>query len=150
MADATNTARQDILLAHRQAHAIFSQSESVAATGWLQPTRERAMKTFLRTGFPASHDEDWKYTNLTKVADRSARYLRDLPAAVNSQAVAELLLELQEDFDGEEFVIGHSGYSIMQTPHLEYTWTIMGSNYTDAKFLNGKLREARSRYLSKG
>jgi Fe-S cluster assembly protein SufD len=52
------------------------------------------METFLRTGFPTSHDEDWKYTNLTKVADRSAHYLRQLPTAANPQAIAELLSRL--------------------------------------------------------
>jgi Fe-S cluster assembly protein SufD len=92
--ESTNAAQPDVLLAHQQAHANFSQSDGVADTGWLQPIRERAMQSFARTGFPTTRDEDWKYTNLTKVADRSAAYLKQLPTAANPDTTAALLARL--------------------------------------------------------
>jgi Fe-S cluster assembly protein SufD len=94
MTESTNIAKKDVLLAHQQAHAIFSQSDGVVDTDWLQPIRERAMLAFSRSGFPTTHDEDWKYTNLTKVADRSATYLKQLPAAANPDVISELLARL--------------------------------------------------------
>jgi Fe-S cluster assembly protein SufD len=96
MTESTNIAEKDVLAAHRQAHAIFSQSDGVIDTGWLQPIRERAMRAFSRSGFPTTHDEDWKYTNLTKVADRSATYLKQLPTAANPEVISELLARLDE------------------------------------------------------
>src|SRR5215467_12743738 len=31
---------------------------------WLRQLRESAIETFQELGFPTTHDEDWKYTNL--------------------------------------------------------------------------------------
>jgi Fe-S cluster assembly protein SufD len=35
-----------------------------AHTAWVRALRERAMATFLEKGFPSTHVEDWKYTDL--------------------------------------------------------------------------------------
>jgi Fe-S cluster assembly protein SufD len=74
-----------------------------AGASWLQRLRERAMESFLRTGFPTIDQEEWKYTNLATLAksafkpvidaDATAEITRaDLsefsyPEAVNSQLV---------------------------------------------------------------
>jgi Fe-S cluster assembly protein SufD len=50
-------------------------------TAWLKPVRDRAIRTFVDAGFPTPRDEDWKYTSLASVAERSAAYLgRDITA----------------------------------------------------------------------
>jgi len=89
-----NTAQQDILLAHQQAHERFSSSDGIIDTRWLQSVRERAMNAFSRTGFPTPRDEDWKYTNLANVADRSASYLGQFPATANPDDISNLLTRL--------------------------------------------------------
>lgn len=63
-------------------------------TAWLQPMRERAFKTFLRTGFPQMKNEDWKYTSLAGFAERSAAYLQNQPAADDNELIGALLGEL--------------------------------------------------------
>ncbi len=59
---------------------------------WLEPVREKAFETFRGTGFPRVKDEDWKYTNLTGFAERSARYLQNQPTG-DSDGVIEALID---------------------------------------------------------
>jgi Fe-S cluster assembly protein SufD len=49
---------------------IFDQfSNRVAAQPrWLQSLRREAFARFAETGFPTTHDEDWRFTNVTAVA----------------------------------------------------------------------------------
>jgi Fe-S cluster assembly protein SufD len=42
---------------------------------WLRPVREAGIARFTANGFPTSRHEDWKYTDLSAVAERSLAYL---------------------------------------------------------------------------
>ena len=42
---------------------------------WLRPARSAAIERFVAAGFPSTRHEDWKYTDLTPVAERSLAYL---------------------------------------------------------------------------
>ncbi|MGH8067135.1 MAG: Fe-S cluster assembly protein SufD [Candidatus Entotheonellia bacterium] len=51
--------------------ANFAQFErEVAQNGqaWTQPLRKAAIARFAELGFPTTHDEDWKYTNVAPIA----------------------------------------------------------------------------------
>ena len=37
--------------------------------GWLGDTRDRAMGAFARLGFPTTRDEDWRFTNVSPIAE---------------------------------------------------------------------------------
>ena len=49
---------------------IFDQLKSRTAQepGWLQSLRQEAFARFAETGFPTTHDEDWRFTNVAAVA----------------------------------------------------------------------------------
>ena len=42
-----------------------------AAPAWLQPLRESAFRRFAELGFPTTHDEDWRFTNVAPIARTS-------------------------------------------------------------------------------
>jgi Fe-S cluster assembly protein SufD len=53
---------------------------------WLRPVREAGIARFTAEGFPSTRDEDWRYTDLGPVADRSLAYLTDAQPADESAA----------------------------------------------------------------
>ncbi len=51
---------------------IFDQFNNRADAGqprWLQSLRQDAFARFSETGFPTTHDEDWRFTNVAAVAN---------------------------------------------------------------------------------
>jgi Fe-S cluster assembly protein SufD len=41
---------------------------ATAQPGWLQTLRQEAFARFAETGFPTTHDEDWRFTNVSEVS----------------------------------------------------------------------------------
>ncbi|HJP38502.1 MAG TPA: Fe-S cluster assembly protein SufD [Gammaproteobacteria bacterium] len=79
--------------------AVFKKLQAEPAAdipAWLQPTREKAFANFRETGFPRAKDEDWKYTNLTSFAERSAAYLSNQPLAATNKTAGNFLTDLPE------------------------------------------------------
>ena len=51
---------------------IFDQFNNRADAGqprWMQSLRQDAFARFSETGFPTTHDEDWRFTNVAAVAN---------------------------------------------------------------------------------
>ena len=50
---------------------IFEQLKARTAGqfGWLQNQRQEAFARFAETGFPTTHDEDWRFTSVAAVAN---------------------------------------------------------------------------------
>ena len=46
--------------------AEFSRQQPAAA--WVQQLRETAFQRFAELGFPTTHDEDWRFTNVAPIA----------------------------------------------------------------------------------
>jgi Fe-S cluster assembly protein SufD len=46
----------------------FSKRSAAVQPRWLQSLREDAFARFSETGFPTTHDEDWRFTNVSAVA----------------------------------------------------------------------------------
>ena len=44
---------------------------------WLRELRERAFARFCETGFPTTHDEDWRFTNVSPIAKTSFQLATD-------------------------------------------------------------------------
>jgi Fe-S cluster assembly protein SufD len=84
----TRTAIESVEQAYRQRLAID------AGAAWLQPLRDRAIEAFTRRGFPTPRDEDWKYTNLTALADASGALLSVTPSVADADTIDELLRSL--------------------------------------------------------
>jgi Fe-S cluster assembly protein SufD len=45
-----------------------SKGRAIRQPGWLQSLRQEAFARFTETGFPTTHDEDWRFTNISAVA----------------------------------------------------------------------------------
>src|SRR5437667_4967916 len=45
--------------------------------GWLRELREDAFARFCETGFPTTHDEDWRFTNVSAIAQTAFRLTRN-------------------------------------------------------------------------
>src|SRR5579863_8457178 len=43
-------------------------SKLVSPEPWLKALRERAFARFAETGFPTTHDEEWRFTNVAAIA----------------------------------------------------------------------------------
>jgi len=58
----------------------FSEFEKVAAghdQPWLRNLRQEAFARFCEVGFPTTHDEDWRFTNISAIAQTPFRLSRD-------------------------------------------------------------------------
>ena len=58
---------------HAQSYRdAFGQLQPAASGApWLQELRKRALANFIDQGFPTTAEENWRYTDLTEVAERS-------------------------------------------------------------------------------
>ena len=78
---------------------IFDQfkNRSAAQPRWLQSLRQEAFARFAETGFPTTHDEDWRFTNVAPLAKLPFHPMFEAPAvngaetrALNEFAFAKL------------------------------------------------------------
>ena len=57
----------------------FSEFEKLAAghdLPWLRKLRQDAFARFCEVGFPTTHDEDWRFTNVSAIAQTAFRLTR--------------------------------------------------------------------------
>jgi len=58
----------------------FSEFERLAASHdlpWLRKLRRDAFSRFCEVGFPTTHDEDWRFTNVSAIAQRPFQLARN-------------------------------------------------------------------------
>ncbi len=75
---------------------VFDQFNNRAAAvqpRWLQSLRQDAFARFAETGFPTTHDEDWRFTNVSPVA--STPFELAGPETVSTEQL--------EPFGGQQF-----------------------------------------------
>jgi Fe-S cluster assembly protein SufD len=82
----------------QRAYERFSSDDS--PMHWLKPVQEQAMAVFARSGFPTTHDERWKYTDLTEAAARTVSYLHRTATASTRDASPDVLARLPENPGG--------------------------------------------------
>ncbi len=73
----------------------------------LAANREAALAHFLERGFPSTRLEDWKYTDLTAIADISQRWLEAGAPAPSAAAVDERIAEIRQAIDADWIVISN-------------------------------------------
>ena len=72
----------------------FSRFEELAAgrdVAWLQKLRRNALAQFYETGFPSTGAEDWRFTNVSAIAETRFQLARDGHLAVSPRRVEEFL-----------------------------------------------------------
>jgi Fe-S cluster assembly protein SufD len=68
----------------------FSEFEKLATghdVAWLRRLRQDAFARFCEVGFPTTHDEDWRFTNVSAIAQTSFRLARNGRALLSQQEV---------------------------------------------------------------
>ena len=62
----------------------FVKQTSEDTPRWLRDLRETAFARFCAVGFPTSHDEDWRFTNVSALARTPFRLRHSLTSGVVS------------------------------------------------------------------
>ena len=66
----------------------FSEFEKLAAghnLPWLRKLRREAFARFCEVGFPTTHDEDWRFTNVSAIAQTAFRLTRNRCVRLSQQ-----------------------------------------------------------------
>ena len=66
----------------------FSEFEKSAVghdLPWLRKLRQHAFASFCEAGFPTTHDEDWRFTNVAAIAQTPFRLMRNGRARLSQQ-----------------------------------------------------------------
>ena len=68
--------RQGMTAVAEQTGAWLADFTNRAAAPWLRELRETAFQRFAELGFPTTHDEEWRFTNVTPIARASSSMSR--------------------------------------------------------------------------
>jgi len=60
---------------------------------WLPALRKRAFDRFSALGFPTTRDEDWHFTSVTPIAERTFKALRTEPTTLTASAIQPWLVD---------------------------------------------------------
>ena len=77
----------------------------------LTANREAALARFLERGFPTTRLEDWKYTDLSTIADISQRWLENGAPTPSAAAIDERIAEVRSAIDIEWIVVCNGAIS---------------------------------------
>ena len=72
----------------------FARATAAETPQWLRDLRDAAFARFCETGFPTTHDEDWRFTSLAALTRTPFRLA---PAAASPFTVSELVAWRMED-----------------------------------------------------
>ena len=78
--------------------AAFSQnggSSSGSGPKWLPELRKRAFERFAALGFPTTRDEDWHFTSVTPIAERTFKTAKSTPTTMPMSAIEPYLVDAE-------------------------------------------------------
>jgi Fe-S cluster assembly protein SufD len=70
--------------------ARFEEGAAGSDAGWLRSIRRSAMARFSELGFPTTHDEDWRFTNVAPIAETPFGLARDASVELTSPELDRL------------------------------------------------------------
>ncbi len=70
------------------AFAELSKRDPAQDMPWLRKLREDAFESFCNTGFPTTHDEDWRFTNVSSIARTSFALAQETDADLSDSDLA--------------------------------------------------------------
>jgi len=82
-------ATKDFYLAN---FAQFAREVANNGQAWTQPMRQAAMARFAELGFPTTHNEEWKYTNVAPIARIAFQPAQRLATATAAEALAAAVI----------------------------------------------------------
>ncbi len=72
----------EYLGSYLESFADFERHTAGREPGWVQSLRRNAFARFCEVGFPTTHDEDWRFTNVSEIARTPFQLARDGAAAL--------------------------------------------------------------------
>jgi Fe-S cluster assembly protein SufD len=126
-------------VAEQTGHWLEEFTKQPAAAPWMQQLRENAFQRFAKLGFPTTHDEEWRFTNVAPIARArfknvsSVPYVNDpLPRA--DAGLAETYLGKVASFDANAFVALNTAFLldvvVVQAPRGATVEKPVRINYT--------------------
>jgi len=89
--------------AYQDQHQAF-QRQNASAPPWLSELRQKGLKTFTRLGIPTRRIEDWRFTNVARLADRPYNWMPPVTSAQITSADDEIKTLLQRaTLNGEAY-----------------------------------------------
>ena len=73
--------------------ALAAQPEAGATSAWLPALRRRAFDRFTALGFPTTRDEDWHFTSVRPIAERTFKAIAPAPTALTLADLAAHLID---------------------------------------------------------
>lgn len=107
--------------------ALFENSERREEPMWLGAQRRAAIESFAALGFPTTHNEDWHFTNVAPVLERTYRPLTTGSTALSAHDIAQFR------FEGEwQTLVFLNGYFVPRLSQI----------VADAEFYAGPMSQA--------
>ncbi len=113
---------------------------------WLSALRRSAMDRFTELGFPSRHDEEWRFTNITPIAETSFRFADAEPGQLDPTVAAPLIFS---GLDAHRLVFLNGRYApalsqVHELPHGVTVSTLASALSTSPEQLEPTLaRQAR-------
>ncbi len=85
--------------------------DTAGEDGWLAPLQDRALAAFARRGFPTVRDEDWKYTNVARLAASGGELLRRAPQPPDLSRIEARLSQLPKQPGDATIVFANGRYA---------------------------------------
>ncbi len=85
--------------------AYEAATKNAPASGWLRAARDAAMRQFAERGFPTTRHEDWRFTNISPIADTAFEAAGPMPTA------AQVASHLFPDANAHVAVIAAGAFS---------------------------------------
>src|SRR5450631_1533966 len=105
----------------QQTGAWLSQiTEQPAAEPWLQRLRETAFQRFSELGFPTTHDEEWRFTNVSAISRTGFRVGAADILAVAPETVEKLEADEAEAHLAQYAAFNQNPFVALNTAFLDY------------------------------
>jgi len=75
--------------------AAFSQNGGGSGPAWLPALRKRAFERFSALGFPTTRDEDWHFTSVTPIAEKTFKTAKTTPTTMPMSAIEPYLVDAE-------------------------------------------------------
>jgi Fe-S cluster assembly protein SufD len=92
-------------------------TEQAAVAPWMQELRESAFQRFAELGFPNTHDEEWRFTNVAPIARAQFVHATSVPLVTDAPAGPEA--NLAETWLGKLASFRHHAFVALNTAFLQ-------------------------------
>ncbi|MHB1312807.1 MAG: Fe-S cluster assembly protein SufD [Gemmatimonadaceae bacterium] len=103
---------------------LFDATSHAAATDWLPALRSAAIAQFEAVGFPTTRNEDWHFTSVAPIVERTFKPARPQPTTLKDADIAPFMF-LQDDWHLLVFVNGRYEPSLSSFAELDVDVRVM-------------------------